>query len=246
MEDIDIIEIFWDALDPGETEEDSWVSRERWELLYQHGIVDPKRIPLPKWMDILNGLNQEEGLHAFKRTDLPKVNRFLYQGAIKKPFDPYRLKDGLRPLKWVQEMYQKVLKFETLLKVGEWNNLIQQEVNPKFKVDDHYRSNKDFKDWVATLLQEKASPLRRLEVWVHEGSPLDELPGQTPTPKKAVTQPEKIEDRFVASPEEGKKIKSIEKVFYQGDKAPPVSDDEALDFLKELEAMEDDPDSPLK
>lgn len=245
MEDFDIIDIFWDALDPGETEEDSWVTQERWKLIYNHGIVDPKRIPLQRWMGLLKDFKEEEGHYAFKRTDLPKISRFLYQGAIKKPFDPYRLKDGVRPLKWIQEMYQKVLKFETRLSLSDWNRLIQEEINPKFKVEDHYRFNKEFKDFVAFLLQEKASPLRSLEVWVHEGSPLDEVPIQGPTPRKTTAEPQKIEDRFVASPEEGKKIKSIEKAFYDGEKAPMVSDDEALDFLKELEDMEDDPDSPL-
>lgn len=245
MEELDIIEIFWDALEPGETEDDSLFTEERWNLIYDHGLVDHRKTPKTRWDQFLKTFPAQEGTHYLKRTDLPKISPFLYHGPIKKPFDPERLKDGVRPRKWLQEMYQKVLKYETVLKVQEWNQILVKEVDSRFKSGDHYRFDRAFKDWVNKLLTEKASPLRKLEVWVYIACPLDEDSEAEiiPQPNEPTVAP--IEDKFVGTPEKGKKIRSIEKVYFEESKPPPGDDQDALDFLKELEEMEDDPKTPI-
>ena len=245
MDEFDIIDFFWDALDPGETEDASWVDRSRWELLYDHGFVEARRLPKARWMELLKKLPHEEGRYRLMEGDLPKFAPFLYHGPIKKPFDPLRLKDGIRPQAWLIEMYQKVLKFETTLKPAEWSQLIQQEIKPRFQVKEEFRFDKRFKEWLVELLDKKASPLRRLETWVHVISPLERAPVPPPAPETRPSS-EPIPDRFVAEGPEGKKIQKIEKLYYQEHPSQPISDQEVLNFLEELEGLEEDEENPLK
>ncbi len=247
MENFDIIDVFWDALEPGETEASSWVNRERWELLYDHGFVDPRRLPKDRWLDLLKNLPQEEGWHRLDRKQLPKFTPYLFKGDIKKPFDPMRLKDGIRPHKWLLEMYQKVLKFETTLKPAQWNQIIDEEIKPRFQAKDEYRFDRRFKEWLLELMAAYASPLRKLEVWVHEKSPLEvEDSGPVPPNAESSSPPPIDPDRFVAAGPEGRKIQKIEKLYYQEETKSHLNDQEVLSFLEELEELEDDEEIPLK
>lgn len=245
MDDIDIIDLFWEALDPDSEEAISWVEPKRWEVLYDHGFVDAKRIPKARWIDLLKNIPKEEGRYRFDEAQIAKVAPFLYKGPIRKPFDPMRLKDGIRPESWLMEMYQKVLKFETTLKLADWSQIIEREIKPRFQVKDEFRFDKRFKEWLSQLLETQASPLRRLEKWVHEGTSLPGEKKSEPEEKKTPsTAP--VPDQFVGGAPQGRGIQKIEKPFYQDSAPKDISDQEVLSFLEELEDMEDDEENPLK
>ena len=244
-EDIDIKSVFRKALYPGKAPGQLWTDKALWGSLYDHGFVDPRRLPKERWMDILKQLPEAEGRYAMGKGHLDKIAQFLYAGPIKRPFDPQRLKDGLRPTQWIQEMYQKVLKFETNIKQAEWNLLVREEINLNFMEKGQYNYDQDFKDFLSILLEERASPLRKLELWAFRGgtdvaptAPVQALPQAAP---KAGGKPA-IQDRFDHQPEELKKIRSIEKLYYHAEKGPAPNDKETLDFLNELEDMGDEGD----
>lgn len=242
-EDIDIKTVFAKALRPGKSPGQVWTDRTLWATLYDHGFVDPRRLPKERWMDILKQLPQEEGHYALGKDHLEKIAQFLYAGPIKRPFDPQRLKDGLRPTQWVQDMYQKVLKFETDIKQAEWNLLVREEINLNFLEKGQYNFDQDFKDFLAILLEERASPLRKLEVWVFQGSPETSATLSPVQPTPAAAKPAGIpaaKDRFETNPEALKKIRSIEKLYYHAEKGSAPNDKETLDFLNELEGLEDE------
>jgi hypothetical protein len=243
-ENIEIKEVFWKALVPGVDPGLAWTDSILWSDLYDHGFVDPRRLPKNRWMDILKQLPSEKGNFALGREHVEKIAQFLYAGPIKRPFDPQRLKEGLRPRAWVQEMYLKVLKFETNIKQAEWNQIVQNLINPKFLEKEQYRFDQGFKDILSEFLSERTSPLRKLELWAFEGAP----EGSEPIPAKPVPAPNKvgkpqvIADRFESSPQETDKIRSIEKLYYQSKKTTAPNDKETLDFLDELDGLEDEGD----
>jgi hypothetical protein len=242
-ENVDIKEVFWKALKPGETPSQAWTTAIHWGELYDHGFVDPRRLPKNRWMDILKQLPAEKGQYVLSPDHVGKIAQFLYAGPIKRPFDPQRLKEGVRPPQWIQEMYQKVLKFETDIKPAEWNQMVHALLNPTFMENGQYRFDQDLKDVLSEILMERASPLRKLELWVFEGAPEEvaSAPAKTsappPTPSAAAKP---IKDRFESGPEEIKKIRSIEKLYYHAEKSPASNDRETLDFLNELDDLKDE------
>lgn len=241
-ENVDIKQVFWKALQPGPSADRAWTHPILWSDLYDHGFVDPRRLPKNRWMDILKQLPNEEGRFSLGRDHLEKLAQFLYSGPIKRPFDPQRLKDGLRPPPWIQEMYQKVLKFETTIKPAEWNQLVQGPINLTFMEKGQYRWDQDFKDFISDILWERASPLRKLELWVFEGAPEPSVTPASPAPAQAKKEVKAqiIKDRFESTPEELQKIRSIEKLYYHAEKGPAPDDKETLEFLEELDELEDD------
>lgn len=241
MEDIDIKTVFWGSLIQGDNPQQKFTDRNLWGSLYDHGFVDPRRVPKKRWMDILKQLPSQGGRYAISPQHVEKLHPFLYSGPIKRPFDPIRLKDGPRPVHWIMEMYQKVLKFETDIKAAEWNAMVQNQLNPVFLEGDHYFLDQDFKEVLWEILEERASPLRKLELWVF-ASPPGEAPKETVTasPSPPSTRAEPVRDSFEKGPEEIKKIRSIEKLYFHGEKPPPVDDQEALSFLEGLEDLEDE------
>lgn len=245
MEESDIIEIFWENLPPIEGDEETrWVDKTLLEEFYEHGFVDRKRVPVHAWTKAFEKFPQEEDQIFLQRKDLTKISSLLYQGPIKKPFNPFRLKDGLRPITWLNEMYQKVLRFETILTLSQWNQVIQNDLKKSFFKEGQFVFDRYSKEFLQDLLEQKASPLRKLEIWIHQGPPKTRVP--TEVPVKKAPQPIPTRDSFQKAPEEPKKMKAIEKLYYQeGREGPPVDDTETLNILDELEKLGGDDDSEL-
>jgi hypothetical protein len=240
-ENIDIKQVFWKALRPGKTPNQAWTDLARWGEIYDHGFVDPRRLQKKRWMDILKQLPNEEGQYLLGREHVEKIAQFLYSGPLKRPFDPQRLNAGTRPPTWIQEMYQKVLKFETDIKPAEWNQLVQTVINPEFMEKGQYRFDQDFKDFISEILLDRASLLRKLEVWAFIGPPGQaEAVPTPPPPEKKAGKPQVIADSFETKPKELEKIRSIEKLYYHSEKTSTPNDKETLEFLDDLDELEDE------
>ncbi len=179
------------------------------------------------------------------REQLDSLKPFLYPGTIKKPFDPYHLKEGGRPLTWLEELYQKVLHFETTLTLPEWKKFVSQKIEPHFKRGDKLLLNKELKDVLFNLLTQKPSPLRRLEIFCLQAPPSE--PGVEKTEeRKPPSPPVLIKDSFVAKPEEIQKKAAMDKLFYHYEQQPKGDDAANLNFLDELANREEEAEDEEK
>jgi len=247
MEEPDIIELFWNNLYPIAGKDAKAVSRAMLEEFFEHGFVDRKKVSLNRWLTVFQAFPREEEFYQAQRSDLPKISPLLYHGPIKRPFDPFRLKDGKRPESWLNEMYQKVLRFETILTLREWSHLIENRLKKDFFEGKEFIFNVDSKKVIQALLDHKPSALRRLEIWFHEGPPeARDVPPPSTEGSDASPSPQPISDHFEADPEDHRKIKAIEKLYdREGGPSTQPNDKEALSILEEIEKMDDGEDSDL-
>ncbi len=255
-----LTDFFWKALAPA-SETTRWVHSQQWEIFYTHGFVDWAKAPIEKWRALLKNLPcVEEDWFLIEKKHLPLIAPFFVSGPIKRPFDPHRLKSENYPLTWYREMYQRVLKFETTLKLAQWEKILD-ELKKRFSKENSLPLSEEVKEYLQALLSAHPSPLRQLETWVHHGPPeiFSSLsshkvgPAQGyPSDKsidKSTPLPVAVADRFESAPEIPQKMRAIEKIYYEESPATgfgsSVDDQEALDFLNELEQLGDPEDSEL-
>lgn len=234
---MELTELIWKQLQPTDDAGQKIATDALIATLYEFGVADTRRVGLPQWKSVFARLPKEETGYRVTRKDLDLFNPFLFKGNIKKPFDPKRLKDGPRPLTWLNEIYQKVLRFETLLKQEEWNKVVAERITPRFVKNEQVFYDSALRDFMLALLEKHGSPLRRLELWVEEGRG-PEAPPLAATPEKK-TAPVIVHDAYQAKPEEILKKKAIDKLYYHYEQQPKLADDETLDFLDELSNLEE-------
>ncbi|MCP5468817.1 MAG: hypothetical protein H7A32_06070 [Deltaproteobacteria bacterium] len=232
---------FWDTLEVVESKSFRLISEENISILYEHGFVDSEKISLEQWKEILHNFPEDEGKYRLTENNLFQLSHYLYQGPIRKPFSPDNLKEGPRDPSWLEKLYLKVLQYETTLSYEEWQDIIRNEIMLRYTHLGDFVLDSNSKEYLKKLIDEKNSRLRRLELWVHEGPPDQEALRKSTF--KAV--PQKIEDRFETSSPNSKTIESIEKSFHSPIKKEKISDEEALNFLDEIETWGDDEESPF-
>lgn len=227
---------------PTEDEGVKIATEETVETLYRFGLADTRRVGLPQWKAAFARFPKDgEGFRVTSK-DLNTLSPLFFKGNIKKPFDPKRLKDGPRPSTWLDEIYQKVLRFETKLSHEEWKKIVAQEINPRFVKGTQLSYTEELRAVLLSLLEQYASPLRRLELWVEEGRG-PEAPSPIPIEKKST--PVVVHDAYQAKPIEIMKKNAIDKLYYHHEQQPKIPDDEVLDLLDELANLEGE-DEDLK
>src|SRR5437868_12351944 len=117
-------DLVWSLLPVGDSPDSRLLSDLLLLEIYSRGIIDSRKHPLERWQGLFKEMPRNEGGYLIKKDKWPRVTSFFFQGPIKKPFDPKKLKDGLRPLAWLNEVYQKVLRFETSLTLDDWKKII--------------------------------------------------------------------------------------------------------------------------
>ena len=236
-----IVQQYWKHLEPDSPTE-AQLEPHRVEELYVNGWADVKRVTRESWNRIFLEFPQEEGKIKLQKSDLSKIQPYLYSGPLQAPFDPFRLKEGMREIKWLDELFHKVLRYETDLTLVEWKEIITSELSPKSQQEGFFELDKFAKEFLATLLEERASPLRRLEFILYgEKKPKEEA--DEAEAEKAIPSVPPPPDEFAATPEEPTKMRKIEKRFYQDERTPQVSDTESLDILEEISSLPEDSDS---
>ncbi len=233
---MELIQLLWERLQPTKKAEERVASLTYLEELYAHGVVDTKKWSLNQWKLYLQTLPQEEGKIIIHKNSLPEIQKFLVQGKLRRPFDPTRLKDGLRTPAWLEELYSKVLLFETSLTQANWKNLCQKEITPQFSKGEKIQVSPPFKDYLLQLLEKHSSPRRKLEQWYHQPDEIVSEPASTsgsPTP---------IRDSYIDKPIELLEKKKIDKLYYHYDQQPQTNDEEDLYFLEELAKLEKEDD----
>jgi hypothetical protein len=236
---MELTELIWSRFSPTDNETVRLATPACLEELHHYGIADNKRVPLGQWTAAFAKFKPGKGGYLLTLQDLEKLKPLFYSANIRKPFDPNRLKEGPRPLNWLTEIYQKVLRFETNLTVEEWKIVAQEKINPSFVKGDQIFYNKELRKLLQEIVDTDASPLRRLELWVHEGrGPGTQAP--TPAEPEKKSAPNIIKDSYQAKPEEIQKKMAIDKLFYQFEHHPQVDDKSSLSFLDELANLEDE------
>ena len=234
---MDLTEYIWRLLSPMENKTGVHGATEQLlEEIYERGFVDTRRVSKPQWKSAWKKFASGPSSYELQRKDFAGLNPFLYQGAIKRPFDPHRLKDGPRPLSWTSELFQKVLRFETDLTLSAWSRFVEAQILPRFKKADRLLYNAEFKKLLSGILAERASPLRRLELWYHFEREKESEAGKEPVSDSTnkTSTPVPIKDSFVAKPEEAMKRSAIDRLYYHHEQQPMIDDKESLDFLEEL------------
>ncbi len=230
-------DLVWNQLPEDETGH-RWFSDANLAELYQHGVVDARRYSLGQWQAAFKGLPKAEEGYRVTREQYPKLAALFFQGTIKRPFDPDRLKDGSRPIAWLTEIFQKVLRFETTLTLVNWNKIVQDHIRPQFVKAETVRVQPGLRGLLQKILKDRPSPLRKLELWYHQQDwekPADEAP------KKEKPQPPVvIKDSFQVKPAEIQKKSAIDKLYYHHEQHPETDDKESLSFLDELANLEDE------
>lgn len=221
------------------------------EEFYNGGFIDARRFGLNQWKQACQKFAKGPKF-VFRRADWDGLKSFFFAAEIKRPFDPSRLKDGMRPLDWTAELYQKVFRFETTMTLEEWKQIVQTQIQTRFKKGNELVYNAAFKALLEGLLKKNASPLRRLELWYHfertqqqESAPAAPGAKTEPAEKRTASSPV-IRDAFVAKPEESVRRGAIDKLYFHQGEHPTATDDESLNFLDELAKLGDDEESPLK
>jgi hypothetical protein len=245
--ELDIREIFWDSLTAGDSTDVRSVSEEQLKILHHHGLADVRRVPLQRWLAAFEHFPKNQDQYIINRDSAKSIESLLYKGPIKKPFDPESLKEGPRPAEWLNELYKKVLRFETVLQEQEWRNLVQNKIRQRYFQKDQFIISQESKEFLEAVIEHKSSALRRLELWVHEGPP-SLVPAKKPEKNIQSSSKQVIRDSFEPKSKEIMAMKKIEKLYYvpTSSAPPPVNDEETLDILDELAEMpeEEDPELP--
>ena len=220
------------------------------EDFYKGGFIDARRFGLNQWKQACQRFAKGPDKYRFRKADWEGLKNYFFAAEIKKPFEPSRLKDGMRPLDWTAELYQKVLRFETTLTIEDWKKLVQTQILTRFKKGEELVYNAAFKALLEAALKQHASPLRRLELWYHFEKPKEESPPAAgaksePAEKRTASSPI-IRDSFEAKPEESMRKGAIDRLYFHSNEHPTATDDESLNFLDELAKLGDDEESPLK
>jgi hypothetical protein len=217
------------------------------ESFYHGGFIDARRFGLNQWKQACQRFAKGPGKYRFKRPDWDGLKNYFFAAEIKRPFDPGRLKDGMRPIEWTSELYEKVLRFETTMQLDAWKKIVQTQIQARFKKGNELVYNAAFKALLAAVLKQHASPLRRLELWYHFERAEPTAAGAKAEEKENRTASSPIiRDSFVAKPDEAVRRGAIDKLYFHHHEQPKATDDESLDFLDELAKLGDDEDSPLK
>ncbi len=227
----------WKRLPAGEKPQTRLISEENIDEFYRIGIVDYKKFSQAQWKQLFKNLPKSEAGFLVTAEQWNKITPYFFKGNIRKPFDPAKIKPGLKPLTWLQEFYQKVARFETALSPASWKQLIDGEIQNQFVKNQKLVVDSKFKGYLRKLLSEKPSKLRELETWFHqeEAGPLEEAPAKK-SPQVV------IHDSFQAKPEEIQKKAAMDKILFQHQQKPEVDDQDSLDFLDELAQEEDEDD----
>ena len=154
----EFIDYVWKNLDPAEEEGFRVASEASLEKIYQRGFIDARRFSVAQWKNACHKFSKVKGQYRFRREDLDSLKGFFFAALPKRPFDPKRLKDGVRPLEWTNELYQKVLRFESDLTLEAWRKIVQSHVLPKCKKGDTLLYNEYLRRLLDTLLEKHASP----------------------------------------------------------------------------------------
>lgn len=213
------------------------------EAIYQVGAIDKKRFRLPQWQAAFAKCPKDETGYLVSPPEFKKLRIFFHQAKIKKPFDLSRMKDGARPVTWLEELYLKVLRFETSLSYEQWKQLVETEIKPRFAKGPKLALGAGFRQWLQAILDKHVSPLRQLELWYREKSLAALAPKPTAKPdepKKTPTKWENTKSSFDAEPNVTQKSSAIQQLFYHAEQHPVMDDQESLDFLDQLAELEDD------
>lgn len=227
----------WNYLVAAEKAETRLMSEENITEFYRIGIVDYKKFSEAQWKQLFKTFSKNEEQYLISTEQWKKISDYFYKGNIRKPFDPSKIKPGLKPLNWLYEFYQKVGRFEMALTAVAWKNLVDNEIQTRFIKNQKLIVDSKFKEFLAKLLEEQPSRLRQLELWFHQerAEPVEQSSSKATTPVV-------IRDSFQAKPEEIKKKAAIDKLYFQHEQKPEVNDRESLDFLDELAQNEDEED----
>lgn len=242
----ELLDYVWQKMTPEEEDDHRSAVEALMVDVYQQGFIDARRFSLAQWKSACQKFSNGKGVYRFKRGDLDSLKSYFFQAQIKKPFDPHRLKDGLRPLDWTNELFQKVLRFETSMTLEAWKKFVQGQILPRFKKGEQLLYNAALKAMLEALLDKYASPLRRLELWYHfqrENEIVPQSPAEKPVAAAKPAEPVVIRDAFVAKPDESMKRHAIDKLYFHHGEAPKIDDQENLDFLDELAKLGDEDDS---
>lgn len=246
MKDSKIIEYFWQAL--GRTappaEGFTVVTEETWQAFSEHGFLDSVTTPA-QWQQAWESLTPVETGRKLTPQDLKRFLALLNQRPVKTPFQPKGLAEGLRPVPWLNALYQKALRFETTLRPVEWQELIKTEILPRFAdaSEKEIEITPAFKNYLQEILAQFPSPLRKLELWVATGCRALNKRKPIQTPQAEVTtkiSPSTAQDGFKKVSAQEPHIRQVEKSYYQTENKPPQDDQETLDFLESLEELEDE------
>lgn len=236
---MELLEYVWNRLESGEEEGIRTATDAILENLYHQGFIDARRFTVAQWKNACFKFAKGKGAYRFKRSDLESLQNYLFPAQVKRPFDPNRLQDGTRPLDWTNELYQKVLRFETNLPQESWKKIVQNQILPKCRKGDGILYNAYLKGLLEAVLKQHASPLRRLELWYHfeREKEATAKPGESPKaakPDPVKAAPVVIRDAFVAKPDETIKRSAIDKLYFHHGETPKAADQENLNFLDEL------------
>ncbi len=241
-----LAEVVWNQMSVGEDPKTRCVSEGWIAEMYEVGVVDRKRFRITQWQAVFAKIPKGEKGYQVGIEDFKKLIPFFFPAKVKKPFETVRLKDGGRPVAWLTDLYQKVLRFETNLNLAAWNKLLQEQIKPRFTKGDKFLLNPAFRQWLEALLAKEASPLRKLELWYDEkskGGPAPPVPAEGQ--EKAPTKWESGKSTFDAKPSEGQKKAAIDQVFYHQEQHPTLDDKDSLDFLDQLaEIPQEDSELP--
>jgi len=231
-------DLVWSLLMPTQEPDTCLMPDELIFEIYQRGIIDSRRYRFDQWKAVFKDIPNKEEVYFVNKSHWPRLSSFFFQGPIKKPFDPKKLKDGPRPLSWLNEVYQKVLRFETSITFDNWRRIVSQHIQPRFVKNDQVFLRQEIRDLLAKILLDKASSLRKLELWYHGQGPsftVDE-----PKKEEKKFNPAPISDSFLSKPAEGTNKAAIDKLYYHHEQHPGMDDKESLDFLDELAKLGDE------
>jgi len=244
----DLGELIWKDMEACE-DSDSRRATPAWiEAIYQVGAIDKKRFRLPQWQAAFQKMPRDETGYLVAPLEFNKLRIFFHQAKIKKPFSLARMKDGARPVTWLDDLYLKVLRFETTLGYEDWKQLAAKEIKPRFAKGEKLLLNAGFRQWLQALMDSHVSPLRVLELWYQEKSEAALAPkpvAKSDEPQKTPTKWENGKSSFDAEPGVRQKSSAIQQLFYHAEQHPHMDDQESLDFLNQLAEMDGDESDKL-
>jgi hypothetical protein len=229
---MELIQIFWERLIHTSNSNERYAPLTYLEELYFHAIVDTKKWSLEQWKLYLQTLPQEEEKIFIHKNSLPEIKKFLIFGKLRRPFDPNKLKDGLRSVTWLDDLYKKVLLFETTRTQAHWKSIIEKEIIPVFSKGRKINVQKPFKDFLQQLLENYPSPRRKAELWFYLDPESASATVEAPAPT--------ILDSYIDKPREFLEKKKIDKLYYHYEQQPQTDDQENLSFLEEMSKLEEE------
>lgn len=202
--------------------------------LHTLGLVDKETYEMDAWLAAISRFKFTSSGYRFDSFEFLSLKRYFKPARIRPYFKPLAIKSGLYDRKWLEELYDHVIKYLAYVDENDWEEVKIELVEMGCIKPDGVHVNKMFKYYFYEILIKRPSTLRQFELKLH--FTLSELKAYFAkhfTALQNVFRSKFVQNSKFISSQEG-----LQKLTQAGPhQHPNVDDDDLLDFIDEMEDL---------